>query len=105
MRIVFEEGLGVAEAKVLADYGVDLRRGYARRHDLAHQLMRLPDTDAGLSHQGDFTIRFKLNHGSYEGDRLYGPAILAGQQRCSDPGWVGYIARSKHFSNLINRVN
>jgi hypothetical protein len=23
----------------------------------------LPDTNAGLAHQGDFTIGFKLNHG------------------------------------------
>jgi hypothetical protein len=30
---------------------------------LAHELMRLPDTDAGLTHQGDFTFRFKLDHG------------------------------------------
>ena len=33
------------------------------RDDLAHELMRLPDADAGLAHQADFTIRFELNHG------------------------------------------
>ena len=63
MRIVFEQRLGVAEAKVLGDDRVDLGRGHARRDDLAHELMRLPDTNAGLAHQGDFTFGFKLNHG------------------------------------------
>jgi hypothetical protein len=29
---------------------------------LAHELMRLPDTNAGLAHQGDFTFRFELDH-------------------------------------------
>ena len=63
MRIVLEQRLGVAEAKVLGDDRVDLGRGDAGRDDLAHELMRLPDTDAGLAHQGDFTFGFELNHG------------------------------------------
>ena len=62
MGVIFEERLGVAEAKVLGDNGVDLGCGHARRDDLAHKLMRLPDTNAGLAHQADFTFRFKLNH-------------------------------------------
>ena len=71
MRIVFEQRLGVAEAKVLRDDRVDLGRGYARRDHLAHELMRLPDTNAGLAHQGDFTFGFKLNHGErYKTDEL-----------------------------------
>ncbi len=71
MRIVFEQRLGVAEAKVLRDDGVDLGRGHARRDHLAHELMRLPDTNAGLAHQGDFTFGFKLNHGKrYKTDEL-----------------------------------
>ena len=32
--------------------------------NLAHELMRLPDADAGLAHQGDFAFGFELNHGS-----------------------------------------
>jgi hypothetical protein len=63
MRIVFKERLGVAKAKVLRDYGVDFGRGHAGCDDLAHELVRLPDTNAGLAHQRDFTFRFKLNHG------------------------------------------
>ena len=63
MRIVFEQRLGAAEAKVLGDDGVDLGRGHAGRDDLAHELMRLPDADAGLAHQGDFAFGFELNHG------------------------------------------
>ena len=63
MRIVFEERLGVAEAKVFGDDCIDLSRGHSRGHDLAHELMRLPDTDAGLTHEGDFAFGFKLNHG------------------------------------------
>src|SRR6478735_8477555 len=71
MRIVLEERLGVAEAKVLGDYGVDIGRGHARGNDLAHELVRLPDTNAGLAHQGDFTFRFKLNHGErYKTDEV-----------------------------------
>jgi hypothetical protein len=30
---------------------------------LAHELMRLPDTNAGLAHQGNFTFRLELDHG------------------------------------------
>jgi hypothetical protein len=56
MRIVFEERLGVAEAKVLGDYSIDLSRGDSRRDDLAHELMRLPDTDAGLAHERNFAV-------------------------------------------------
>jgi hypothetical protein len=38
---------------------------------LAHELVRLPDTNAGLAHQGDFTFRFKLNHGArYKTDEV-----------------------------------
>ena len=50
MRIVFEERLGIAEAKVVGDYGIDLGRGHAGCDDLAHELVRLPDADAGLAH-------------------------------------------------------
>ena len=63
MGIVFEERFGVAEAEVLGDDGVDLGRGHARRYHLAHELMCLPDTNAGLAHQGDFTFGFELDHG------------------------------------------
>ena len=63
VRVVFEQRLGVAEPKVLGDYGIDLGRRYAWRDDLAHELMRLPDTNAGLAHETDFTFGFKLNHG------------------------------------------
>lgn len=63
MRIVFEERLGVAEAKVVGDYCIDLGGGHSWGHNLAHELMRLPDTNAGLTHEGDFAFGFKLNHG------------------------------------------
>ena len=62
MRIVFEERLGPAMAKVLGNNRIDVGGRDAGRDDLAHKLMRLPDTNAGLSHQGDFTFRFKLYH-------------------------------------------
>ena len=42
--------------KVLVDDGVDLRRRDAGRDDLRHPLMSLPDADARLTHQGDFTF-------------------------------------------------
>ena len=63
MRIVLEQRLGAALPKMLGDDGVDLGRRDARHDDLAHELMRLPDADAGLAHQGDFAFRFELNHG------------------------------------------
>ena len=63
VRIVFEQRLSVAEAEVLGDDCINLGRCHPGRHDLAHELMRLPDTDAGLAHQGDFTFRFELDHG------------------------------------------
>ena len=62
MRIIFEKCLGAAEAKMFGDNRIDLGRGHARRDNLAHVLMRLPDTDACLAHQGDFTFGFELNH-------------------------------------------
>src|SRR3954454_6609089 len=62
MRVVFEERLGVAEAKMVGDYGIDLGRGHSWGDDLAHELMRLPDTNAGLTHESDFAFGFKLNH-------------------------------------------
>jgi len=77
MRVVFEKRLGAAEAKMLGDDSINLGRGHAGRYDLAHVLMRLPDTDAGLAHQGDFTFGFKLNHGERR-IGVYRPAILAG---------------------------
>src|SRR5262249_24505608 len=61
--VIFEQRLGVAQAEGLADDRIDLGRGNARRDNLAHELMRLPDTNAGLTHQGNFTFRFKLDHG------------------------------------------
>ena len=102
MRIVFEERLGVAEAKVLRDYRVDLGRGHAGDHYLAHELMRLPDTNAGLAHQGDFTFRFKLNHvelRSYGG--LHSPAILAGWRPCFDPGQSGRLAAARWADYVV----
>ena len=34
------------------------------RDNVADQLMGLPDAEAGLSHQADFTIRFQIQHRS-----------------------------------------
>jgi hypothetical protein len=48
---------------MLADHCVDIGRGDAGRDDLAHKLVRLPNADAGVAHQGDFAIGFELNHG------------------------------------------
>ena len=31
---------------------------------VAHELVRLPDAEAGLSHQANFTIRFQIQHRS-----------------------------------------
>ena len=36
--------------------------GRAGADHVAHQLMGLPDAEAGLSHQADFTIRFQIQH-------------------------------------------
>jgi hypothetical protein len=63
MRVTLEQRLSAAAAKVLGDNRVDLSGGDARRDNWANQLVGLPDTDAGLPHEGNFTFRFKLNHG------------------------------------------
>src|SRR5215208_3348338 len=63
VRIVFEERLGITVAKMVHDYCIDLSGRHSRGDDLPHELMRLPDTNAGLTHESDFAFGFKLNHG------------------------------------------
>lgn len=43
--------------------GIDFGRCYARCNDLGDKLVRLPNADASLPHERDFTFRFKLYHG------------------------------------------
>jgi hypothetical protein len=62
MRVILEERLRAAQAEMFGDDRINVGRRDARRDDLAHKLMRLPDTNASLAHQANFTFRFKLNH-------------------------------------------
>ena len=66
MRIILEQRLRAALPEMLGDDRVDVGRRHAGHDDLAHELMRLPDAEAGLAHQADFAIGFKLNHGSQD---------------------------------------
>jgi hypothetical protein len=50
VRVILEQRLGSAQAKVLRNYSVNIGRGNAGRDNLAHELMGLPDTNAGLPH-------------------------------------------------------
>jgi hypothetical protein len=63
MRIVHEQRLGAAELKMFGNDGVDIGSGHARGDNLAHELVRLPHTDACMAHQANFAVGFKLNHG------------------------------------------
>jgi hypothetical protein len=47
---------------MFGDGGIDVGRRCARPHDIAHQLVGLPDAQPGLPHEGDFTIRFEIEH-------------------------------------------
>jgi hypothetical protein len=64
---------------MLGNHAVNFRGGYARHDNRAHELMRLPDANAGLAHERDLSVRFKLNHG----DLISGNARMFGSSKTS----------------------
>ncbi len=46
------------------DGQIDFHGGRTGLEHGRNKLMRLPDDESGLAHQGDFTIRFQIPHGA-----------------------------------------
>jgi hypothetical protein len=60
--VILKQRLSTTATKVLCYHGINVGGGNTRGNDLAHQLVGLPHTNSGLSHQADFTFGFELYH-------------------------------------------